>query len=541
MINGFIPARFGYTENMRRTILILLIFLMAVSFLPGCRRNRSESFVMAISDSIQTLDPMGGANVDLGSERMRQLLFNSLVRKNEKLEYVGELASDIVRSEDGLTYTFTLRDGVKFHDGRPLTAADAKYTLDTLLASSSAKAASYFEGTGAGKRSFITGVEARDPRTLVVNLSKPWLQLLVNLVPIGIIPAGSASTQAERPLGSGPFKFKAFNKTQQVLELEANTAYWEGPPHIGALRIVVMQDASTLQAEILSGRVDLAPNITNITPDAFNSLASKPDLKVEQLRGANIVYLGFNTRAAPLDNVRVRQAISYAIDREAIIRNLLLGQAQLAHSILPEQSWAYMPGQKYAYDPAKAKKLLDEAGFTDPDGDGPRLRFEKPIVFKLSASSVATRQYSVVIQDYLKQVGIPIEIETLEGVTLTDQQVKGNYQMITRTSVGGNQDPIFLRDLFATSGIPTPDRVGFNRTRYSNPELDPLLEEAVNTADQEKAKSLYARAQEIVSRDVPMFPLWYPNIMVVARRNVGNIKIKPDGDFSFAREITVSK
>ena len=519
-----------------------MVLLLVLSLLiQSCQRGRSTSFVLAISDSIQTLDPMGGVNVDVGSERMRQLMFNSLVRKNERFEYVGELASQIVRSEDGLTFTFTLRDGVTFHDGKPLTAADAKYTLDTLLASKYAKTASFFEGSGANKQPLITGIEAPEPHTLVVRLRKPWLQLLVNLVPIGIIPSGSIATQGTNPLGTGPFKFKSFNQTQQVLDLEANTAYWEGTPHLSSLRVVVIQDASTIQAELMSGRVDCASNITNVTPDAFNALAQNQNLKVEQSPGANIVYVGFNTRSAPLDDVRVRQAISYAIDREGIIRNLLLGQARLAHSILPEQSWAYVPGQKYTYDPGMAKKLLDEAGFSDPDGDGPQMRFQKPIVFKLSGNSAATRQYSSVIQDHLKQVGIPVAIETLDLTTLTDQQVKGDYQMITRTSVGGNQDPIFLRDLFATSGIPTPDRTGFNRTRYSNPELDPLLEEAVNTADQDKAKSLYARAQEIVSRDVPMLPLWYPNIMIVARRNVGHIKIKPDGDLSFAREITVEK
>src|SRR5260370_6263781 len=136
------------------------------------------------------------------------------------------------------------------------------------------------------------------------------------------------------------------------------------------------------------------------------------------------------------------------------------------------------------------------------------MRLPEPIVLKLSGGSAATRQYAGVIQDQLKKIGIPVEMETLEAVTLTDQQIKGQYQMITRTSLGGNQDPIFLRDLFATSGIPTPDRMGFNRTRYSNPKVDSILELAVNTADQARARELYAHAQEIVSREVPLFPLW---------------------------------
>lgn len=523
---------------LKTTLLLILIGFMLLA--PGCRR-RGDAFVIATADSIVTLDPMGGANVDVGSERMRQLMFNSLIRKNESFEYVGELASNIETSPDGLAVTFTLHDGVKFHDGRPLTSSDAKYTLDTLLASSAAKAASFYEGTGTSKQSYIAGVEAPDARTLIVRLRKPWLQLLVNLVPIGIIPNGSAATQKDHPVGSGPFKFVRFDSVQQVLDLEANDSYWEGAPQIRSLRVTSIKDTNALQAELLSGRVDCAPNVTNLTPDVFKTFSQNKNFKVAQFPGANIVYLGFNTRVAPLDNVRFRQAIAYAINREGIIKDLLLGQAKIAHSILPEESWAYVPGQTYSYDPEKAKKLLDEAGFRDPDGDGPRMRLPSPIVFKLSGGSAATRQYASVIQDYLKQVSIPVEIETLEAVTLTDQQVKGEYQMITRTSIGGNQDPIFLRDLFATSGIPTPDHVGFNRTRYSNPELDPILEEAINTSDKERAKALYARAQEIISRDVPMMPLWYQSIMVIARANVSNIKIKADGDWSFVRELTVQK
>ncbi|MGH9971478.1 MAG: ABC transporter substrate-binding protein [Pyrinomonadaceae bacterium] len=523
-----------------RAAWTLLLVLLITIVIPGCRK-KSDAFVIAVPESIVTLDPMGGTNVDLGSERVRQLMFNSLIRKNEKFEYVGELASNIETSTDGLTVTFTLRDGVKFHNGKALTAADAKYTLDWLLSSSVAKAASFFEGTGSTRQSYITSVEAPDARTLVIRLRKPWLQLLVNLVPIGIIPDGTAVSQKEKPIGSGPFEFVRFDLTGQVLDLVANEDYWEGKPQIRSLRVISIRDANALQAELLSGRVDCAPNVTNLTPDTFKTLAQNQDLKIQQFPGANIVYLGFNTRQAPLDNVRFRQAIAFAIDRESIIRDLLLGQAKIAHSILPAESWAYVPGQVYTYDPEKSKKLLDEIGYRDPDGDGPRMRLPKPIVFKMSGGSVATRQYGVVIQDQLKKLGIPVEIETLEAVTLTDQQIKGDYQMITRTSVGGNHDPIFLRDLFATSGIPTPDRVGFNRTRYSNPELDLILEKAVNTPERDKAKEGYAQAQEIVSRDLPMMPLWYASIMVVARSNVANIKIKPDGDWIFVKDLTVQK
>src|SRR5437868_10332074 len=148
----------------------------------SCRR-RSNAFVIALGDNVRTIDPIGSPSVDAASERLRTLIFNSLVKKNEKFDYVGELASDIKRSDDGLTYTCTLRDGVKFHDGRMLISADVKYTLDLLFASSFAKSASFFEGTGAEKRSYIKSVDAPDQHTVVVSLTKPWVGLLSNLVP----------------------------------------------------------------------------------------------------------------------------------------------------------------------------------------------------------------------------------------------------------------------------------------------------------------------------------------------------------------------
>jgi peptide/nickel transport system substrate-binding protein len=524
----------------QKRVTTLLILALAALLLPSCR-NRSETFVIALSDKISTLDPIGSASVDVASERIRALIFNSLVKKNEKFDYVPDLASDIKRADDGLSYTFTLRDGVTFHDGKPLTSADVKYTIDTVLASSSGKAASFFEGSGDNKKGLVSAVEAPDPRTVVIRLSKPWLSLLSNLVAIAIIPKDSADSQKTRPLGSGPFKFVSYDSAQQTISFEANPNYWEGAPAIGALRVRVIEDGNALQAELRSGSVTIAPLPTNLTPDALKSLEQDSKLQVMQLNGANIVYLGFNVQNAPLDNVKLRQAIAYAIDRETIIRDLLLGQAKVAHSILPEESWAYSAGEKYAFDPARAKQLLDEAGFRDPDGDGPQMRFQQPIKFAISSSSVATRQYVDVIRDYLKKVGIPVEIETMETNTLLERLRLGEFQMTTSRWVGGNQDPIFLRDLFHSAEIPTQQRAARNRSRYKNPELDGLLDEAVNTPEREKALGLYQQAQEIVSRDLPMLPLWYPANMVVANKTVGNIKIDGSGDWSFVRNLTLSK
>ena len=171
---------------------------------------------------------------------------------------------------------------------------------------------------------------------------------------------------------------------------------------------------------------------------------------------------------------------------------------------------------------------LQEAGYKN-----------EPIVFKYSSGNAAVNQYAQVIQSSLTDVGINVQIETLEVNTIRTQLAQGQFQMYTGIWIGGNQDPIFLRDLFATSKIPGGSVACCNRSRYSNPKLDSILEEAVNTIDRETAKSLYIQSQQIVSDELPLFPLWYPANLVVANKRIGNIKLSGSGDWSFAKDLTV--
>jgi peptide/nickel transport system substrate-binding protein len=516
----------------KRGFVLLVVFVLFVMMAPtACRTRGGNAFVIALGDNVRTIDPIGSPSVDAASERVRTLIFNTLVKKDDKFDYVGDLASDIKRSDDGLTYTFALRDGVKFHDGRVLSSADAKYTLDLLFSSNFAKSASFFEGTGDQKRSYIKSVEAPDQRTVVVTLTKSWVGLLSNLVPIPIIPKDSYESQKTHPLGTGPFKFVNYDNTQQVCDLEAFPEYWDGPAKLPQVRVRVIADMNALQAELQAGRVDIAPLPTSLSPDAVKRLEEDPNLQVKAFPGSNVVLLTINTTSPPLDNVKVRQAIAYAIDRQSMIQNLLRGYGKIAHSIIPEESWSYSPGQTYAYDPAMSKKLLAESG----------VRLDKPVVYKLSGSSISGRQYAGVIQNYLKEAGIPVEIQTPEQNTLFDELRRGNFQIAYTQWVGGNQDPIFYKDLFATSEIPTQTRPSRNRSRYSNAELDSMLEVAVNTFNREEAKVMYRKIQDIVSRDVPVFPLWYQSNIVIARKNVGNIQVNASGDWGFVKNLTVSQ
>ena len=372
----------------------------------------------------------------------------------------------------------------------------------------------------------------------MIRLVKQWTGLLPNLVPLAIIPKDSYESQKMHPLGTGPFKFKSYDSAQQVVDLEANQNYYEGPPRIPAARVRVISDANAMQAELRAGRVDIAPLPTSLSPDAIKSLSQDPNLKVEQFTGSNLNLLTFNTQSPPLDNVKVRQAIAYAVDRESIIRDLLLNQGAIAHAILPEASWAYTRPETYHFDPNRAKQLLDEAGYRDPDGDGPQMRWEKPLLFRISGSSAAARQYAGVIQNYLKAVGVPVTIETSEFNTMRQLVQNGQFQINYSQWVGGNQDPIFYNDLFATSEIASATG-GLNRSRYSNPELDKILAEAKNTYDHTIAAPLYAKAEAIVSRDVPVLPLWYQATIVISKKNVGNIHVNASGDWAFVKDLTI--
>ena len=514
---------------MRR--LLTLTFIFAVLFAVSCRRGNTEFVTVALPESFSSLDTLTSTASDSAAERVRNLMFNSLVRKDENFEYVGELASDIRTSEDGKTITFVLRDGVKFHNGSDFTSADVKYTFDKLFESNGYKSGAFFDTVDKQRVPHITSLEAPDPKTVVFNVSRPALknQLLSNLVAIPIIPQGTAEQQKASPVGSGPFKFVSFDASQNIVEFQANADYWNGAPSFPKLRVKTVTDASSLQAELQTGGVDIAPVPSNLPPDALESLKSVPNLKVEQFDGSNIQYIGLNTQSPPLDNVKVRQAIGYAIDREKIIRELLSGQAKIAHSILPASSWAYTPGTQYTYDPARAKQLVGESGSNN-----------EPIKFKFSSGNAAFNQYTQAIQSSLNAVGLNVQIEPLDPGTLRQQLAQGQFQLNTGIWIGGNQDPIFLKDLFTTGRIPGEGVSCCNRSRYSNPEVDRIVEEAVNSTDRERAKQLYGQAWEIISRELPLYPLWYPANMVVSNKRIGNIKISPSGDWTFIKDITVS-
>ncbi|HVE55926.1 MAG TPA: ABC transporter substrate-binding protein [Pyrinomonadaceae bacterium] len=522
-----------------RTFLFFII-LTGLIFTISCRERKTDAVTIALTEKFGGLDTLSNTGTDAAADRVRTLIYNSLVKKNDKFEYVGELG-DYKVGDDNLTVTFTLKDNIKFHNGKVLDSADVKYTFDALFTANGAKAGSFYDAvpdeTDPEKKKtkrvphLAEPIATPDAKTVIFKVSRPELvnQLLSNFVTIPIIPAGTIEQQKTAPIGTGAFKFVSFDAVNSFVQLEAFADYWEGAPKIAKLNVKTVPDANALQNELLSGAVDISPNPTILSPDALKAIGDSGSLKVERFPGSNIQYIGFNTQISPFNNVKVRQAIAYAIDREKIINQLLSGQAKIAYSILPEDSWAFTTGTKYAYDPAKAKQLLQEAGYKG-----------EVVKFKYASGNQAVNQYSQVIQSSLKDVGLNVELETLEPQTLLESLKNGQFQMNTSIWIGGNQDPIFYRDLFASTDFPEKKLNGRNRARYSNPEFDKIIEEAVKTVDKTKAKELYAKAQEIVSNDLPLFPLWYPSSMVISTKRIGNVKINPSGDWSFVKDLTVS-
>ncbi len=492
--------------------------LCVVPLLAGCSSSNTSAdsgTVNFLLDSAPTnLDPRIGA--DAYSEHVDGLIFSSLVARDAKMKVIPDLAQSW-DMPDPLTYIFHLRRGVKFHDGRPLTSADVKFTLDSILSGS-------MKTTKRQAYKLVTSVEAPDDDTVVIRLSEPYASLLWNLTApgIGIVPRGSGAEMAQHPIGTGPFRFVSATTDEDIV-LERNENYFGGAPKIERLRMRIVPDAIVRALELRKGSADAT--INSLTPDMVVTLAKEHGLAAVIDPGSTMAYLAFNFEDPILAKREVRQALAYATDRATIIKYLLRGQARPAQSLLPPNHWAFDADvQQYDYDPARAEKLLDEAGF--PRGaDGVRMR----LALKTSTDEF-TRLTSEAIADQWKRVGVRLELRPLEFATFYSDITRGSFQMYTLRWVGGNNDPDLFESVFSSKKMPP---VGSNRGHYKNPQLDALLDQARVEMDQAKRKEILARVQEIVARDEPYINLWYVDNVCVHRDRLTGIALSPGGDYDF--------
>ncbi len=493
--------------------LLALACLLAIA---GCHSAPRDphTVVFLIESSPANLDPRIGA--DAQSQRIDALLFDGLVAHDASFQFTPALA-ERWEQPDPLTLVFHLRGGVKFHDGRPLTARDVLWTIDSMRSGSviSPKAASYAS---------VNSMEAPDQQTVILHLKHADNFLLRNLSTgaIGIVPDGSGKDFWQHPVGTGPFRFVSQQIDQDVV-VERNPLSWAHLPSRQRVRFAVVPDAITESLELEKGSADVAVN--SLPMDSLAVLATRPNLQINETGGTEIQYLGFNLRDPLLKDARVRQAISCAIDMQLVMKTLLGGHARPALSLLPASHWAFSgDGPRYDFDPARAAKLLDQAGYA-PGSDGVRLH----LTMKTSTLE-ETRLLAAVLQQQLGRVGIALDIRSYETATFLSDVRRGAFQIYSLRWIGGNEQPDIFTFVFSTASF-SPQ--GANRSHYSNPQLDALLDDAAQSPDLVRRRADYVEAQHILARDLPAINLWYPNTIVVHNRRLTNVVPSPSGSYSF--------
>jgi len=495
-----------------------------LSVLAGCqgRTTDSHTAVMIIESSPNNLDLRQGT--DAQSERVGGIIFDALVKKDEHYNLRPWLATSW-EQPDPLTLLVHLRDGVRFHDGRPLESEDVAWTIRSMIDGTliSAKGGAFAS---------VDRVDVRDRLTLLLKLKRPDAGLLFNMSDglFGVVPRGAGRDFGLHPVGSGPFRFVSEVQDKEVV-VASNPDYWAGAPKIEGVRFTVVPDAITSALELRKGSADLASNV--LTFDMLHTLEQAPNVKIESGESSVVIYTNFNVTDPVLRDRRVRQAIACAMDRQAIVNAIWRGQARLADTMLPAGHWAAASGAEiaqYPHDVARAGRLLDEAGF--PLGtDGIRLR----ITLKTSTDET-TRLMAAVLQQQLRAAGIRLEIRSAEFGTFYSDVTRGAFQMYALRWIGSNEDPDIFRYTYGTSSFPPK---GANRGRYSNSRVDALLKAATGETDQTKRRTEYIEVQRILAEDLPGIPLWYPNNEVVHSLRVEGVKPQGSGTFDYLREITL--
>ncbi len=263
-----------------------------------------------------------------------------------------------------------------------------------------------------------------------------------------------------------------------------------------------------------------------LPPTPSRRIRSQGELRVQQSPGTIYFYLAMNLRDPILKDVRVRQAMAAALDRGALVKYLWRDEVKLADSILPPQHWAHSDAGNHVYDPAKARAILDAAGY--PAGkDG--IRFH--IVMKTSTEE-STRLMSAVMQQQLRAVGIALDIRTFEFATFLSDVVKGEFQVYSLRWVGGNEDPDIFGFVFDSTKTPPK---GANRGYYSNPKVDALIAQGLAETDQAKRQKIYADLQKIVAEDLPYINLWFADNVLVHSKRLADVEVSPSGNYNFLK------
>jgi peptide/nickel transport system substrate-binding protein len=416
-------------------------------------------------------------------------IYSPLLRLKPDLTVEGELAEKWAVSPDGKIYTFTLRKGVKFHNGRALVAADVKYSFERWVDPA-------IGSPLASRLAAMEKIDAPTEDTVVITLKQPDASLLTNLAhpAAGVIPKEEVEKNGDLTkvaVGTGPFKLKEYVPNTRVV-LERNPDYWDTPkPYLDGLELTIIPDDTARSAALRTGTVDFieyAPLKDIPTLKGDSSLVLAGD------QNTNIRFIALNVTRKPFDNVKVRQAIALAVDRAATVGPTVFGQGIPTVGLFPPGYWAGLETRVTPPDIPKAKQLLAEAGY--PDGFKATIQSWSQYSFLSNAA--------LVVQEQLKQIGITTDVDLQENATYLQNYLDNNFDLsMTGTSAYVDPNDIFF------SNFETGQRG--NATRYSNPQVDKLILDGIATTDLEARKKIYQEIQTILLDDAPWVNLYIAN------------------------------
>ncbi len=478
--------------------------------------SKPRQIVVAQYADVISLDPQDtNDNASYGPEK---LMFEGLVGFNEKMEMVPMLAERWEASPDATTFTFYLRKGVKFHDGTPFNAEAVKYNFDRITNPDN-KLKRY------GLYRIIAKTEVVDEYTVKFTMSEPFGAMLATFAhPAGGIVSPAAAKQGEqvkefgkKPVGTGPYRFVEWIPGDHLL-VEKFDGYWnpEAGAKVDQILIKPVPEAGTRINMLQAGDA----HFINTLPYAQVKLVKgNPDISITENEAIYTFWVAMNTQKEPFTDKRVRQALNYAVDKQAIIDAVLQGYGKPVDSPLAPRVWGYTPVMTYPYDLDKAKAMLAEAGVSNV----------KTTLW--CAESTEAREVAVAIQGQLKEVGFDLEVVPMEAATLNAERFKPFEENKSMMNYAGwspstGDADWGLRPLLATEAWPP---TLFNLAFYSNPAFDEQIKAGLATADPEKRKAAYAIAQKIVMEDAPWIFLWYNILLGGISNKVGGMTIQPDG------------
>ncbi len=507
-------------------ILLFLSIITGLSVFTSPVVAKESTLTVGVENAPKTLDPRFAYDAT-GMQISHNLIFSTLVTLSADLRIIPRLA-ERWENPDDKTYVFYLRKGVHFHDGKPVTAEDVKFTFDHLKAK---ETKSLFAGT----YNIIEGIRVIDPYRVEFKLNQAVASFTTKMI-MPIVPKHIVSNGEEFPkrlIGSGPFKFVAQSPNEIVLA--KNTDYFKGPPKVDKVIYKIIKDDNTRYLKMRKGELDLV--INSMPLHKVNDFRKKPlkkTYRVIENPGLSYQYLSFNVSAPEVQDVRIRQAIAHGIDVNEIVKYRLKGHANQSFGVLSVQNWfTEKDVPKFTYNPKTAEKLLDEVGYKDPDGSGPQPRL---VLEMKTSNNKETIGIARIMQSQLAKIGIKLDVKSYEWGTFFGDIKNGNFQMTSLRWVGITE-PDFYYDLFHSSMMPPNGR---NRGRYVNPIIDRLTEQGRFELDPKKRKEIYSRIQKIIAKDLPYFSLWHRNNISLVHKRVSGYTQDPMGGYSSFYKISVN-